>query len=126
MGELIKIREISSKYDVSARTLRYYEDMGLLSSTRSSDYAYRLYDQEAVKRLEQILILRKLNICIKDIQHIFHAPGSDMVLDILGKKVADIDAEAALLQDLREILVEFIGLIRQTDSSRDRHGRRLY
>ncbi|MCI9323925.1 MAG: MerR family transcriptional regulator [Lachnospiraceae bacterium] len=126
MGELIKIREISSKYDVSARTLRYYEDMGLLSSTRSSDYAYRLYDQEAVKRLEQILILRKLNICIKDIQHIFHAPGSDMVLDILGKKVADIDGEAALLQDLREILVEFIGLIRQSDFSRDRDVRRLY
>ena len=50
MGELIKIREISSKYDVSARTLRYYEDMGLLSSTRSSDYTYRLYDQEAVGR----------------------------------------------------------------------------
>lgn len=28
MNELIKIREISSKYDISARTLRYYEDMG--------------------------------------------------------------------------------------------------
>ncbi len=33
MEGLIKIREISSKYDISARTLRYYEDMGLISST---------------------------------------------------------------------------------------------
>lgn len=58
MGELIKIREMASKYDISARTLRYYEDMGLIQSTRSADYAYRLYDEVAVHRLEQILILR--------------------------------------------------------------------
>ncbi|WP_313340027.1 MerR family transcriptional regulator [Sedimentibacter sp.] len=56
---------VSSKYDITARTLRYYEDMGLLYSTRSDDYAYRMYDKNAVRRLEQILILRKLNISIK-------------------------------------------------------------
>lgn len=37
MTELIKIREIWAKYDVSARTLRYYEDMGLICSTRSNE-----------------------------------------------------------------------------------------
>lgn len=49
MAELLKIREVSSKYDISARALRYYEDMGLISSTRSRDYAYRLYDEQAMK-----------------------------------------------------------------------------
>lgn len=48
MNELIKIREVSTKYDISARTLRYYEDMGLITSIRSNDYAYRLYDEAAV------------------------------------------------------------------------------
>ncbi|MBU5427689.1 MerR family transcriptional regulator [Tissierella pigra] len=43
MNNLIKIKDVSSKYDITARTLRYYEDMGLLSSTRSDDYAYRMY-----------------------------------------------------------------------------------
>ena len=62
MSELIKIKDMTGRYDISARTLRYYEDMGLLTSVRSDDYAYRLYDDAAVKRLEQILILRKLNI----------------------------------------------------------------
>lgn len=75
MNELIKIREISSKYDISARTLHYYEDMGLLTSIRSSDYSYRMYDEKAVRRLEQILILRKLNISIKDIQRILIHPA---------------------------------------------------
>ena len=80
MNELVKIRDVSSKYDISARALRYYEDMGLINSTRSEDYAYRLYDKNAIKRLEQILILRKLNISIKDIQRIFSTSGSEMVL----------------------------------------------
>lgn len=86
MENMIKIRDVSAKYEIIARTLRYYEDMGLISSVRSDDYAYRLYDETAIKRLEQILILRKLNISIKDIQRIFSASGSDVVLDVLGKK----------------------------------------
>ncbi|MCL2512971.1 MAG: MerR family transcriptional regulator, partial [Oscillospiraceae bacterium] len=67
MNKLIKIQEVSNKYDITARTLRYYEDTGLIISTRSEDYAYRLYDEAAIKRLEQILVLRKLNISIRDI-----------------------------------------------------------
>ena len=67
MSDLIKIKDVSNKYDITARTLRYYEDMGLINSTRSEDYAYRLYDENAVKRIEQILILRKLNISIREV-----------------------------------------------------------
>lgn len=56
MGELFKIQEVTNKYDITARTLRYYEDMGLISSTRSEDYAYRQYDEFAIKKLKQIPI----------------------------------------------------------------------
>ena len=98
MSELIKIREMSLKYDISARALKYYEDMGLITSTRSDDYAYRMYDETAVKRLEQVLILRKLNIGIKDIQRIFNTSGSEVVLEVLGKKVDNIDEEVSLLK----------------------------
>lgn len=73
MSKLIKIHEVSVQYGITARALKYYEDMGLIQSTKSNDYAYRLYDENAIKRLEQILILRKLNIKIKDIQRIFYS-----------------------------------------------------
>ncbi len=126
MNALIKIRDIASKYDVSARTLRYYEDMGLITSTRSEDYAYRLYDENAVKRLEQILILRKLNISIRDIQRIFNSSGSEVVLDVLGKKVEDIDGEVALLHELKEIVLEFIQQIRHADFRSDSDVKMLY
>ena len=126
MNDLIKIRDVSSKYDISARALRYYEDMGLITSTRSNDYAYRLYDEIAVKRLEQILILRKLNISIKDIQHIFNTSGSEAVLEVLGKKVDDIDGEVALLHELKEIVLDFIRQIEQADFGNDSDVKNLY
>ncbi len=126
MNELIKIRDISSKYDISARSLRYYEDMGLITSIRSNEYAYRLYDEIAVKRLEQILILRKLNISIKDIQRIFNTSGSEAVLEVLGKKVEDIDGEVALLHELKEIVLEFIRQIERADFSNDSDVKMLY
>ena len=126
MTSLIKIKDVSSKYDITARTLRYYEDMGLLSSTRSDDYAYRMYDENAIKNLEQILILRKLNISIKDIQRIFSTPGSDTVLQVLGKKVQNIDDEVALLHELKEIVLNFIREIEQVNFADNSDIKLLY
>lgn len=126
MDGLIKIRDMTNRYDLSARTLRYYEDMGLIQSIRREDYAYRLYDQENVKRLEQILILRKLNISIKDIQRIFSTSGSETVLEVLGKKVDDIDGEISLLHELKNIVLEFIRQIEQADFGRESDVKLLY
>ena len=126
MDDLTKIRDVAIKYDISARTLRYYEDMGLISSTRNDGYAYRLYDDAAMQRLEQILILRKLNISIKDIRRIFSTEGSTVVLEVLGKKVGAIDEEVALLHELREIIIEFIRQIEQADFDSERGVKLLY
>lgn len=126
MNELVKIRDLAVKYDISARTLRYYEDMGLIISTRSDDYAYRLYDEVAIKKLEQILILRKLNISIKDIQRIFNTVGSEVVLEVLRKKVDNIDEEVSLLHELREIVLEFIHQIEQADFGKESDVKLLY
>lgn len=126
MAELIKIREISLRYDISARALKYYEDMGLIQSTKSEDYAYRLYDEAAVKRLEQILTLRKLNIKVKDIQRIFSSGSSEIVLEVLGQKVTDIDDEVALLNELKEIVLEFIRQIEKLDFQKGDDVKLLY
>lgn len=126
MNDLIKIRDLTVQYDLTARTLRYYEDMGLIRSTRIDDYAYRLYDEANVKRLEQILILRKLNISIKDIQRIFNTPGSEIVLEVLGKKVDHIDEEVSLLHELKIIVLEFIEQIRKLDFEKEKDVKLLY
>ncbi|MBD5474767.1 MAG: MerR family transcriptional regulator [Lachnospiraceae bacterium] len=126
MSNLVKISEMSGRYNVSARTLRYYEDMGLIASIRSDDYAYRLYDEAAIKRLEQILILRRLNISIKDIKRIFDTTGSEVVLDVLKKKVDNIDEEVSLLYDLKKIVLEFIDQIRKMNFEKETDVKLLY
>ena len=126
MGDLVKIREISVRYNVSARTLRYYEDMGLIESIRNDDYAYRLYDESAIKRLEQILILRRLNISIKDIKRIFSTAGSEVILDVLEKKVGSIDEEVSLLHELKKIVLEFIEQIKNLDFEKETDIKLLY
>lgn len=42
------ISQVSRGFNVSTRTLRYYEELGLLKSARRENYAYRVYDEEAV------------------------------------------------------------------------------
>jgi len=48
MNELAKIKEVSSRYNVTTRTLRYYEKMGLIKSSRCESLGYRLYDETAL------------------------------------------------------------------------------
>lgn len=126
MDDLMKIRDVSYKYGISSRALRYYEDVGLLSSIRVNDYAYRFYDKDAIKRLEQILILRKLNINIKDIQRIFKAASSDIILEILKEKADEIEKEVSLLNELKSVVLEFIHQIEQADFSNRLDVKRLY
>ena len=126
VGDLVKIRDVSVQYGISARALKYYEEMGLISSTRCDDYAYRLYDDAALQRLEQILILRKLNISIKDIQRIFNTSGSELVLEVLGKKIDAIDEEVALLHELKEIVLNFIHQFKYADFGKDSDVKLLY
>lgn len=126
MSELIKISEVSIKYDVSTRTLRYYEDAGLIESIRTEDYAYRLYDEKAIKRLEQILVLRKLNISIKDIQKIFLSNDVEVLLGVLSKKANEIDEEVSLLYQLKEIVVTFILQIERCDLRLEANLQHLY
>ena len=56
---LIRITDVTAKFDVSSRTLRYYEQMGLLSSICPQFEKYLFYDAEKLERLKQILVLRK-------------------------------------------------------------------
>jgi len=126
MEQLTKIKDISARYTISARALRYYEDMGLITSTRNSAYAYRLYDPANVTRLEQILILRKLNVSIRDIQRIFDSPGSGIVLEVLRQKVDSIDEEVSLMHELKEIVLGFIRQIEQADFNKSNDVQLLY
>lgn len=54
----LTVTEASRSLGVSTRMLRYCEKEGLISCGHREDYAYRIYDETAVRRLKQILVLR--------------------------------------------------------------------
>ena len=68
--ELQTVSHVSKTLGISAQMLRYYERSGLVKSLRKEDYAYRVYDNENIRRLQQIVILRKLQISMKEIKNI--------------------------------------------------------
>lgn len=61
------ISQVSRALSVSTQALRYYEEMGLILSRRIEGYAYRVYDEDTVRRIEQILFLRSVRIPLRDI-----------------------------------------------------------
>jgi DNA-binding transcriptional MerR regulator/GNAT superfamily N-acetyltransferase len=126
MDNMLKIRDVAIRYNVTARTLRYYEDVGLINSLRSDDYAYRLYDEEAIKRLEQILLLRKLDISVKDIARIFSASNLDVLLDVLHQKADHIQDEVVLLNELKAAVLSFIQEIKKVDFQQAQEVKQLY
>lgn len=68
---LIRINDVVENFGLSSRTLRYYEQVGILWSTHPDNKAQRYYDDASIERLKQIIILRKLQIPIKNIVTIF-------------------------------------------------------
>ena len=65
--EQLSISQVSKQFNVTPRMLRHYEKLGLIHTSHREDYAYRMYDKEALRRLQQIIILRKLRIPLKQI-----------------------------------------------------------
>ena len=71
------VKEVSRISGVSVRTLHHYDAIGLLKPVRVTEAGYRLYDDEALKRLQSILLLRQLQFPLKEIKEILDAPGFD-------------------------------------------------
>lgn len=106
--KLQTISQVSKGFGVSTRMLRYYEQTGLISSTRLPDYAYRVYDREALDRLRQILLLRKLRIPVKQIQRILSSSDAVTAIEVFRRNVGELDEEIAALSTIRSILNGFI------------------
>ena len=106
--DLQTVSEVSQKYGVSTRMLRYYEQSGLITSQRKEGYAYRVYDELAIKRLQQVIILRKLQIPVKHISTILNNPDAATIVEIFRKNMQELDSEITALSTIRKILDSFV------------------
>ncbi len=71
------VKEVSKLAGVSIRTLQYYDSIGLLKPAEYTEAGYRLYDDTALERLQQIMLFKELEFPLKEIKEIIDAPGFD-------------------------------------------------
>jgi DNA-binding transcriptional MerR regulator len=101
---LMTISEVSRSFNISTRTLRYYEQIELIQSQKKVDYAYRTYDEVVIRRLRQIVILRKLRIPLKQIKSIFQNTEKAHIVEIFQENISELDNEITALTTIRTIL----------------------
>ena len=71
------VHEVSRISGVSVRTLHHYDAIGLLKPTAVTEAGYRLYDDAALARLQNILLYRELEFPLKEIKAILDHPEFD-------------------------------------------------
>ena len=101
---MMTVNEVCRLTGVSVRTLQYYDRIGLLPPARRTEAGYRLYDEAALERLQQILLFRELEFPLKDIRAIVESADFDR-----GKA---LEQQIALLTLKRDHLDNLIDLAR--------------
>ncbi len=73
------ISQIAKLTGISIRTLQYYDEIGLLKPSELTSSGYRLYDDEALQTLQQILFFKELGFRLKEIKEILEKPDFDRI-----------------------------------------------
>jgi DNA-binding transcriptional MerR regulator len=68
------VQKLGKLAGISTRTLRYYDEIGILKPARINSSGYRIYGQEEVNRLQQILFYRELGVSLDQIKEIITSP----------------------------------------------------
>lgn len=100
----LTISEVTRSFDVTARMLRHYEKMGLITPFHKEDYSYRCYDEENIRRLQLIIVMRKLRVPLKQIAEILRDGGRRETPAILRENIERLDGEIKSLNTVRKAL----------------------
>jgi len=108
----LTVKAVADLAGISIRTLHHYDDIGLLKPADTSASGYRLYSQQDLERLQQILFFRELGFSLQEIGAIISDPGFDRHQALLGHR--------ALLRERQERLERLIRTVDRTLESMER------
>lgn len=139
------IQEIARLAGTTSRTLRHYDDIGLLPPTRVAHNGYRHYDESALVRLQRILLLRELGLGLPQIADVLRAAPQGRAeaaalethlavlreeQDRLARQIASVENTIAALRGGEELMAEnmFDGFdhTHYRDEVEQRWGRKAY
>ena len=102
----LSIGDAAQRLGVSVRTLRHYDEIGLVKPTQVGENGYRYYDREAMALLQQVLFYRELGMSLKEIGPLLQAPES--------KRRKALEAHRHLLELKKQQLEGLLQLVDDT------------
>ncbi|MCF6265135.1 MAG: MerR family transcriptional regulator [Desulfuromusa sp.] len=114
--KLVQIGELAKTLGITTRTIRYYEEIGLMGSSERLGGGTRTYNRDDILRLKFILKLKELGISLKEMQEL--AKNFDInqqsfgtitpkLLEILDGHISKVDHKIANLASLRKEIVDY-------------------
>ena len=113
--QLIQIGDLAEQLGITARTIRYYEEIGLLESPRRLEHGVRVYDTASVARLKFILKLKELGLSLKEMQELAdiyrEQPAEEQIfprlIEILDGHIRRVDDKMSTLASLRSDIADY-------------------
>ncbi len=112
----VQIGKAAKMHGISRRSLRYWEEQGILKSARGEN-GYRMYDSDNLRKINQIVMLKKLELPIQDIHSIFLTENPDNVIMILKKHLDSIKNKAKDINSLALLLELLINKLQSQNES---------
>ncbi|MCK4901176.1 MAG: MerR family transcriptional regulator [Anaerolineales bacterium] len=113
------IKDIADLAGVTTRTIRYYDEIGLLSPANTGENRYRYYDQDSLLRLQQILFFRELDVPLKEIELIMNRSNFDL-LSALENHRSSLQSKMRRLEMLIDTLDQTIATVKGERTMSDR------
>ena len=108
---MMTVHEVSQISGVSIRALHHYDKIGLLPATEVTDAGYRMYDDTALERLQQILLFKELQFTLKEIKAVLDSPDFDRGR-VLEQQIQLLELRKERLQNLIDLArgIKMIGV----------------
>lgn len=115
------VKKLGSMACVSTRTLRYYDEIGILKPARVNTSGYRIYGQEEVERLQQILFYRELGVSLDNIKDIVIDPSfnvTDALMEHHENLLAKREQLDILIANVEKTIAYNEGSIKMSDKEK--------
>ena len=102
------VKEVSQLTEISIRTLRYYDEIGLLKPVRTKENQYRIYDNKDLEKLQEIMFFKEMDIPLETIKKLLENPELDrkeillLQKTLLERKRNRLNGIIELIDDVRE------------------------